>query len=127
MTMPTTDHHTASIVPEDDRERFLPSLFGLRLLIVAENAVYTFMERLSPSDYGGGFWNFYEYAGQPLFMAPTSRPRFRIENQITVRAPARSLINPPRISPTADATRNRNRSNCEACTETPNFSMTKNV
>ena len=53
------------------------------LLIVAENAVYTFMERLSPSDYGGGFWNFYEYAGQPLFMAPTSRPRFRIENQIT--------------------------------------------
>lgn len=83
MTMPTTDHHAASIVPEEDRERFLPSLFGLPLLIVAENAVYTFMERLSPSDYGGGFWNFYEYAGQPLFMAPTSRPRFRIDNQIT--------------------------------------------
>ena len=61
----------------------LPTLFGLPLLIVAENAVYSLMDRLSPQDYGGGFWNFYEIDGQPLFLAPTSKPRFRIESEIT--------------------------------------------
>ena len=69
---------SATLVPEDRREMFLPTLFGLPLLIVAENAVYTLMDRLSPQDYGGGFWNFYEIDGQPLFLAPTSKPRFRI-------------------------------------------------
>lgn len=58
-------------------------MFGLRHLIVAENTVYTFMDRLSPQDYGGGFWNFYECDGKPLFMAPQSTSRFRIESDIT--------------------------------------------
>ncbi|RST86548.1 antirestriction protein [Aquibium carbonis] len=70
--------HTASLVPDERREDFLPTLFGLPLLIVAENTVYSLMERLSPHDYGGGFWDFYEYRGRPLFLAPTSKPRFRI-------------------------------------------------
>lgn len=74
---------SATLVPEDRREMFLPTLFGLPLLIVAENAVYSLMDRLSPRDYGGGFWNFYEIDGQPLFLAPTSKPRFRIESEIT--------------------------------------------
>lgn len=73
----------ATIVPDDRRETFLPRLFGLPLLIVAENSVYSLMERLSPRDYGGGLWNFYEDAEQPLFLAPSSKPRFRIESQIT--------------------------------------------
>ncbi|MCW8060832.1 antirestriction protein [Agrobacterium tumefaciens] len=83
MTLETTTSDVATIVPEDRREMFLPKPFGLPLLIVAENAIYTFMERLSPRDYGGGFWDFYERAGRPLFLAPTSRPRFRIESDIT--------------------------------------------
>jgi hypothetical protein len=62
---------------------FLPTLFGIRLLIVAENTVYTFIDRLSPRDYGGGFWNFYERRGYPLFLAPASDRRFRIESDIT--------------------------------------------
>lgn len=41
------------------------------------------MDRLSPRDYGGGFWNFYEIEGQPLFLVPTSKSRFRIESEIT--------------------------------------------
>ena len=28
-------------------------------------------------------WNFYEDRGQPLFLAPTSKPRLRIEGEIT--------------------------------------------
>ncbi|WP_404933615.1 antirestriction protein [Nitratireductor sp. L15S-10] len=74
---------TASLVPDDRREGFLPALFGMPLLIIAENTVYSFMDRLSPHDYGGGFWDFYEYRGKPLFLAPTSRPRLRIEGEIT--------------------------------------------
>jgi len=83
MTILTTKPQLATLVPEHRREMFLPTLFGMRLLIVAENAVYSFMERLSPRDYGGGCWNFYEHEGSPLFLAPTSRPRFRIESEIT--------------------------------------------
>lgn len=41
------------------------------------------MERLSPLDYGGGFWDFYEYDGKPLFLAPRSKSRFRITGEIT--------------------------------------------
>ncbi|GGB12834.1 antirestriction protein [Brucella endophytica] len=83
MTTQATTSRLATLVPQDRRETFLPTLFGLPHLIVAENAVYTFMQQLSPSDYGGGFWNFYEREGQPLFLAPTSRPRYRIESGIT--------------------------------------------
>lgn len=73
----------ATLVPEDSRPSFLPTMFGLRLLIVGENAVYSIMDRLSPRDYGGGTWNFYEFHGKPLFLAPASEKRFRIESEIT--------------------------------------------
>jgi len=55
MTLQTSARQLATIVPDDRREKFLPTLFGLRHLIIAENAVYHFMERLSPYDYGGGY------------------------------------------------------------------------
>lgn len=83
MTTQITKPRPATLVPNDRREQFLPTLFGHRLLIVAENTVYTMMERLSPADYHGGFWNFYERGGQPLFLAPTSKHSFRIESHIT--------------------------------------------
>lgn len=74
---------SATIVPDGHRQEFLPTLFGNGLLIVAENAVYSFMERLSPLDYGGGFWDFYEHEGNPLFLAPRSKTCFRITGEIT--------------------------------------------
>ena len=83
MTTSTDERHHATIVPEGSREMFLPTLFGLPLLIIGENTVYTFMERLCPHDYGGGFWDFYEYKGAPLFMAPASKSRFRIDSDVT--------------------------------------------
>lgn len=82
MSIPEIAPQIATIVPDERRLEFLPSLFG-RSLIVAENAVYSFMERLSPLDYGGGFWDFYEHEGKPLFMAPRSKKRFRITGEIT--------------------------------------------
>ena len=75
--------HPATLVSDEGRPAFLPGLFGMPMLIVAENTVYAMMDRLSPRDYGGGHWDFYEDRGQPLFLAPTSKPRFRIEAGIT--------------------------------------------
>lgn len=67
----------ATLVPDERRMNFLPSLFGLSLLIVGEQAVYHFLDRLSP-DYGGGFWEFLEQDGVPLYLRPASDGRFRI-------------------------------------------------
>lgn len=83
MSTPVIAPQSATIVPEASRPEFLPTLFGRSLLIVAENAVYSLMERLSPLDYGGGFWTFYEHEGKPLFLAPQSKSRFRITGEIT--------------------------------------------
>ncbi|MGN7712586.1 antirestriction protein [Agrobacterium radiobacter] len=83
MTTQAITSPLATLVPDYRREMFLPTLFGLPLLIIAENSVYTIMERLSPYDYRGGLWNFYEHGGQPLFLAPTSKPRYRIESGLT--------------------------------------------
>jgi hypothetical protein len=74
---------SATIVPEERRQEFLPTLFGRSLLIVAENAVYSFMDRPSPLDYGGGFWDFYEHESKPLFLPPKSKSRSRITGEIT--------------------------------------------
>lgn len=78
MTLPPPAPNDATLVPDNRRTEFLPRLFGHRLLIIGEYAVFSFMERLSPTDYGGGIWDFYELAGQPLYMAPTSKPHFRL-------------------------------------------------
>ncbi|WP_114836216.1 antirestriction protein (plasmid) [Agrobacterium tumefaciens] len=78
-----TNSQTAPIVPDERRLEFLPILFGRLLLIIGENTVYSLMERLSPLDYHGGFWDFYEHEGKPLFLAPRSRSRFRITGEIT--------------------------------------------
>ncbi len=83
MSIVETGHQPATIVPDARRPQFLPALFGRSLLIIGENAVYSLMERLSPLDYHGGFWDFYEQKGKPLFLVPKSRSRFRITGEIT--------------------------------------------
>ncbi|KQT62080.1 MULTISPECIES: antirestriction protein [unclassified Aureimonas] len=67
----------ADLVSDERRMDFLPALFGLPLLIVGEHTVYHFLDRLSP-DYGGGFWDFLERDGTPLYLRPASDGRFRI-------------------------------------------------
>jgi len=73
-----TTPRLATLVHEHRRETFLPTMFGLRHLIIAENTLYNLMAWLSPQDYGGGLWDFYELERQPLYLVPTSKPRFRI-------------------------------------------------
>jgi len=83
MSISEVTPQTASIVPDDRHLDFLPTLFGRSLLMIGENAAYSLMEQLSPLDYGGGFWDFYEHEGNPLFLAPRSKSRFRITGEIT--------------------------------------------
>ena len=78
MSAPETTIRHATLVPEQRRETFLPTLFGRQHLIIAENTLYNLMGLLSPRDYGGGFWDFYEHEGKPLYLVPTSRPCYRI-------------------------------------------------
>lgn len=78
MALPEPTSQSATRVPDERRMDFLPRLFGLRLLIIGEHTVFRFMETLSPDDYGGGLWDFYELAGQPLYLVPTSKPRYRL-------------------------------------------------
>ena len=67
----------ATIVPDDKRMDFLSRLFGERHFFMGEMRLYDWMSQLSP-DYRGGFWTFYDLAGEPLFLAPASTARVRI-------------------------------------------------
>lgn len=69
---------TAVLVPENRRMNFLPSYFGPTAFIHGENAVYAFLERLSP-DYTGGMWNFYEVSNGGFYLAPESDSTFTIK------------------------------------------------
>jgi hypothetical protein len=80
-TTNSTDDSSAravALVPEARRMDFLPLLFGRQHVLVAEMTIYHLMERLSPLDYCGGLWDFYERDGRPLYLAPTLKHRFQI-------------------------------------------------
>lgn len=67
-----------TLVPESRRMSFIPDLFGPKDFFVGEQLLYSLMDQLSPDDYGGGLWEFYERNGVPLFMAPTGRVTYRL-------------------------------------------------
>ena len=68
----------ATVVPDVQRSNFLPRLFGQRHFLAGEAQIFDTMRLLSPADYHGGFWEFYEHAGEPLYLAPKSQNLFRI-------------------------------------------------
>jgi len=61
----------ASLVPTDERFKFLPKLFGESLMLVGENSIYRFMDQSSP-DYNCAYWNYYELSNGGFYMAPAS-------------------------------------------------------
>ncbi|MDN5788617.1 MAG: antirestriction protein, partial [Pseudorhodobacter sp.] len=66
MTLIANAAMPATLVPEVRRMEFLPGLFGHKLMLVGERAVFQLMSWLSPPDYTGGMWHFHELAGRPL-------------------------------------------------------------
>lgn len=94
---PDATRQAATPVGENERETFLPALFGHRHFFVAEHTLYNFMGWLSPQDYGGGFWEFYALNGKPLYLVPPDRPDYRIKCETngfegTVTADAAGII-----------------------------------
>lgn len=69
--------NAATLVPDARRGAFLPALFGRRHFFKGETLVYSFLQWLS-ADYGGGYWQFMERAGHPLYLVPAGRPAYRI-------------------------------------------------
>jgi len=69
----------ATTVSDENRETFLPNLFGSRHFFAAEHSLYNFMSWLSPRDYTGGFWDFLEFEGRPLYMSPPARETYAIQ------------------------------------------------
>lgn len=70
---------TRTQVAEDDRLDFLPKHMGLRLLFRGQNRFMEYMDRLSPQDYGGGYWEFYELSNGGWYTAPAGEQRYRME------------------------------------------------
>ncbi len=65
-------------VPEERRLDMLPKLFGLRLMIHGEHAVYDFMRAMC-SAYGGGLWEFFELPNGAVYMVPTGAENFDLK------------------------------------------------
>ena len=59
---------TATQVPEHQRLNFLPRVFGPRLALLGESAVFDWMGHLCP-DYSGGYWQFFDLSNGGFFMA----------------------------------------------------------
>lgn len=60
----------ATVVPDEERLRFWPQLFGsIPQWITLEPCIFAWMDRLCP-DYSGGVWAFYTLSNGGAFMAP---------------------------------------------------------
>ena len=57
---------TCSVVPGDERLKFLPRVFGRRY-IQGETAVFTWMRRLC-RNYNGGFWDFVDLSNGGFYL-----------------------------------------------------------
>jgi hypothetical protein len=68
----------ATLVAEDDRLDFLPKHLGIRHLMRGQNMFMAYMDVLSPQDYGGGFWEFYELSNGGWYTAPAGDQEYRM-------------------------------------------------
>lgn len=60
----------ATVVPDEERLRFWPQLFGsIPQWITLEPCIFAWMDRLC-ADYSGGVWAFYTLSNGGAFMAP---------------------------------------------------------
>lgn len=64
-TSNTTGIH-ATVVPGDERMRFLPRVFGRRFM-QGEATIFTWMRRLC-ADYNGGYWDFVDLSNGGFYL-----------------------------------------------------------
>ncbi len=69
---------TSTIVDDEQRMAFLPTYFGVNLMIRGEGLVYNYLRSFCEA-YTGGLWNYFELSNGGFYMAPASTERFKIE------------------------------------------------
>ncbi len=67
----------AELVPESKRLSILPQLFGMRLMMLGENAVYNQMGAMC-QQYGGGLWDYYALPNGAHYMVPTGSKQYEL-------------------------------------------------
>jgi hypothetical protein len=67
---------TRRLVPESQRLRFFPRIFGTKFLY-GERLIYAWARGLCP-DYNGGFWHFYTLDNGGFYVAPDRKDPMRI-------------------------------------------------
>lgn len=68
---------TAKLVPDHDRLKFLPRLFGTAMVRI-ESEIYDAMSELC-SEYTGGYWHFYTLSNGGFYMAPATSGPMRLQ------------------------------------------------
>jgi hypothetical protein len=72
-----TQSVTSSLVGDDDRLTFLPSYFGLGLMMRGEALVYSWLRQLCKG-YSGAYWHYYKLANGGFYMAPELSERLHL-------------------------------------------------
>ena len=67
----------ARIVPQSQRITLLPKLFGTRSMLLVENMLYRWADRLLP-EYKGSYWDMLRIDGGGFYMVPTSQARWKV-------------------------------------------------
>jgi hypothetical protein len=67
-------------VADDRRIDHVHELFGRNFPFTFEPTLYAISERMS-SDYGGGYWEFYELSNGGFYMAPAVIDSFNVNSQ----------------------------------------------
>ncbi len=67
---------TRRLVPESQRLRFFPRIFGSKFLY-GERLIYAWARGLCP-DYNGGYWHFYTLDNGGFYVAPDTDQRMRV-------------------------------------------------
>ena len=67
----------ALLVPGYQRLDFLPTMFGVKLMMRAERAVYGWADQLL-ENYRGGYWHYYKLSNGGCYLAPGGEDQFTV-------------------------------------------------
>ncbi|BES73858.1 antirestriction protein (plasmid) [Marinobacter nanhaiticus D15-8W] len=73
----TTPAVKATLIPESERMNALPTFFGVRHMLMVEQATYGSLSDMCHA-YNGGLWDFYALSNGGFYMAPATDQAFRL-------------------------------------------------
>lgn len=72
-----TELIVATLVDEENRMDFLPTVFGPRFMLRGETLVYSWMGKLC-SGYAGAYWNFFKLSNGGFYLAPAKENKLAV-------------------------------------------------